>query len=226
MPDVAAASRICRGMKYTRICTPRLLLFPPLFSSSFLSLFLFFIVDDSGKRPTSPYDCTRLFPLRPFSSFLFIAWHTQLWISSALFHPRRTYFNDSRHREARRMPPPPHARNPRICRGIPDRSFASIGIFRRFRRGGTSILKDDGPKGWRGSAQGMNKDEVWTDEDIIRFSSFIRDLISFLWHLVKRGGEGSFRSFLCLRLLTVGKLIVKKVKDNEFLRDIESFSNI
>lgn len=35
------------------------------------------------------------------------AWHTQLWISSALFHPRRTYFNDSRHQEARRMPSTP-----------------------------------------------------------------------------------------------------------------------
>lgn len=195
-----------------------LLPFSPSFSFSSLT------IPGNARHPLTTAPDSFLFVHSPLSSSS--AWHTQLWISSALFHPRRTYFNDSRHREARRMPPPPHARNPRICRGIPDRSFASIGIFRRFRRGGTSILKDGGPKGWRGSAQGMNKDEVWTDEDIIRFSSFIRDLISFLWHLVKRGGEGSFRSFLCLRLLTVGKLIVKKVKDNEFLRDIESFSNI
>lgn len=71
---------------------------PLTFSVTLLSLF--FIVDDSGKRPTSPYDCIRLFPipLVPFAP-----WHSRLWISSALFHPRRTYFNDSRHREARSM---------------------------------------------------------------------------------------------------------------------------
>lgn len=70
-----------------------------------------------------------------------------------------------------------------------------------------SILKDGWRKGWSGPAQGMNKDEVWTDE--YRSSSLIRDLISFLWHLVERGGESSFIFFM-LTVATLRKLIVKK----------------
>lgn len=75
----------------------------------FPSLFLSLNIDDSGKRPTSPYDCTRLFPGLPLS--LRCSRQAVVWISSALFHPRRTYFNDSRHREVRRMlnPSPPFA---------------------------------------------------------------------------------------------------------------------
>lgn len=70
---------------------------PPSFSFSSLT------IPGNARHPLTTASPTLSSIYPPLSSSS--AWHTQLWISSALFHPRRTYFNDSRHREARRMPP-------------------------------------------------------------------------------------------------------------------------
>lgn len=116
MPDVAAASQICHGVKY-RICTLCLLLFPSPFSLFFSSL----TIPGNARHPlTTASDSfpSPLFPLRP---------------GTAGYEYRQLFFTLVEHisttvgieRLARCSAP--HY-NSRICRGILDRSFASIGI--------------------------------------------------------------------------------------------------
>lgn len=84
--------------------------FSPLSSLPFYPV----TVDDSGKRHPVP---------RP----LLLLWQ-RVWISSALFHPRRTYFNDSRRRERERESRLMPRHNSEYAAGWLNRSFTSIGI--------------------------------------------------------------------------------------------------
>lgn len=141
MPDVAVASRICRGVKYSRICTLRPLTF---FHYPLPLSFPLFHRWRLRETPDIPLRLHPTFLLLPLTPSLALLTH-RLWISSALFHPRRTYFNDSRHREARRMLYPLY--NLWIYRGMLDRLFASIGI--------SALLwqneQPKGRKGWSGT---------------------------------------------------------------------------